>query len=86
MQNKKIDWVAAFMVLIGVAGILYFTSPLHWYRRAIICFSVSMLINGLRFFAGDTGSQKQIKLIYILFVCISALVIGLHEVVECAYF
>ncbi len=79
MKLKKIDWVANTMLLAGVVGLMYFIRMLHWHEKSFICFSVSMIVYGLRFYAKDSVSQKKIRIIYILFVMVMALFIGLHE-------
>lgn len=79
MKLKKIDWAASTLLLTGVFGIMYITRMLHWYEKAYLFFSVSLIILGLRFYAKDSASQKQIKIIYILFVIVMTLFIVLYE-------
>ncbi|GEM_PF-3968321 len=79
MKFPKIDLAVATMLLTGVVGILYFTSTLGWHARFLVCFFVSAFVHGLSFLAKDSASQKQIRLINLLFILVSALFIGLNE-------
>ncbi len=79
MKFPKIDWAVTTMLLTGVVGILYFTSMLNWHERSLVCFFIFLFVHGLSFLAKDSGSQKQIRIINILFILITALFISLYE-------
>ena len=82
MKLKKVDWAANTMILTGVVGLLYLIRMLQWHEKFFIWFSVSMIIGGLRYYAGDSASQNTIRVIYILFDLIVILFIVLGEILD----
>jgi len=79
MKLNKIDWTDYALLLTGLVGILSSTRMLSWYERSSICFFVILFVHGLSFIAKDPASQKQIRKINLLFILITAIFIGLDE-------
>lgn len=79
MNFPKIDLAVTTMLLTGVVGLLYFTRMLNWHERSLVCFFVFLFVHGLSFLAKDSASQKNIRIINALFIMITALFIGIHE-------
>jgi len=79
MKLNKIDWTDYALLLTGLVGILSSTRMLSWRERSSICFFVILFVHGLSFIAKDPASQKQIRKINLLFILITAIFIGLDE-------